>query len=150
MFVLCLAVPLPHVARGTGPPIGSNTQKTQTMTRRLQTAASILAVAAAYFCAGRFGLSLALVNPSASAIWPPTGLALAVTLLWGYRLWPGILLGAFLVNSITTGNPATDLGIAVGNTMEALLGAWLVNRFARGARVFDRARHIVKFVMLAP
>src|SRR5438876_2147560 len=119
------------------------------MTRRLQTAASILAVAAAYFCAGRFGLSLALVNPSASAIWPPTGLALAATLLWGYRLWPGILLGAFLVNSITTGNPATDLGIALGNTTEALLGAWLVNRFARGARAFDRARDIFKFVLLA-
>src|SRR5437667_383923 len=92
------------------------------MTRRLQTAASILAVAAAYFCAGRFGLSLALVNPSASAIWPPTGLALAATLLWGYRLWPGIFLGAFLVNSITPGTPATDLGIAVGNTMEVLVG----------------------------
>src|SRR5256885_16841748 len=106
------------------------------MTRRLQTAASILAFAAVYFCAGRFGLSLALVNPSASAIWPPTGLALAATLLWGYRLWPGILLGAFLVNSITPGTPATDVSIAVGNTLEALTGAWLVNRFGRGAKAF--------------
>src|SRR5437016_14452187 len=119
------------------------------MTRRLQTAASILALAAVYFCAGKFGLSLALVNPSASAVWPPTGLALAATLLWGYRLWPGIFLGAFLVNSTTPGNPATDLGIALGNTTEALLGAWLVNRFARGARAFDRARDIFKFVLLA-
>src|SRR5437762_11276223 len=107
------------------------------MTRRLQTAASILAVAAAYFCAGRFGLSLASVNASASAIWPPTGLALAATLLWGYRLWPGIFLGAFLVNFTTPGNPAPDLCIAVGNTMEALLGAWFVDRFARGANAFD-------------
>src|SRR5439155_25641887 len=119
------------------------------MTRRLQTAASILAFAAVYFCAGRFGLSLALVNPSASAIWPPTGLALAATLLWGYRLWPGIILGAFLVNFATLGNPATDLCIAVGNTMEALLGAWLVNRFAHGAKAFDRARDIFRFVLLA-
>jgi integral membrane sensor domain MASE1 len=74
---------------------------------------------------------------------------LAATLLWGYRLWPGILLGAFLVNFATTGNPATDLGIAVGNTLEALLGAWLVNRFAHGAKAFDRARDIFKFVLLA-
>src|SRR5207247_7576008 len=119
------------------------------MTRRLQTAASIIAIAAVYFCAGRFGLSLALVNPSASAIWPPTGLALAATLLWGYRLWPGIFLGAFLVNSTTPGNPATDLGIAFGNTLEARLGAWLVNRFARGAKAFDRARDVFKFILLA-
>src|SRR2546425_716920 len=119
------------------------------MTRRLQTTASILAVAVVYFCAGKFGLSLAMVNPSASAIWPPTGLALAATLIWGYRLWPGIFLGAFLVNFTTPGNPATDLGIAVGNTMEALLGAWLVNRFAHGAKAFDRARDIFRFVLLA-
>jgi len=119
------------------------------MTRPFQTAASILAVAAVYFCVGKFGLSLAVVHPSASAIWPPTGLALAATLLWGYRLWPGIFLGAFLVNFSTPGNPATDFGIAVGNTMEALLGAWLVNRFAHGAKAFDRARDIFGFVLLA-
>src|SRR5439155_8347294 len=119
------------------------------MTRRLHTAASILAFAAVYFCAGRFGQSLALVNPSASSIWPPAGLALAATLLWGYRLWPGIFLGAFLVNFATPGNAATDFGIAAGNTMEALLGTWLVNRFAHGAKAFERARDIFKFVLLA-
>src|SRR5438552_5161274 len=119
------------------------------MTRRLHTAASILAFAAVYFCAGKFGLSLALVNPSASAVWPPAGLALAATLLWGYRLWPGIFLGALLVNLATPGNAATDFGIAVGNTMEALLGAWLVNRFAHGAKAFERAPDIFKFVLLA-
>src|SRR6266699_5831116 len=118
------------------------------MTRRWHIVASILAVAAAYFCAGRFGLSLALVNPSASAIWPPTGLALAATLLWGYRLWPGIFLGAFLVNFTTPGNAATDFGIALGNTLEALLGACLVNRFAHGAKAFERARDIFIFVLL--
>src|SRR5216117_3667949 len=119
------------------------------MSRRLHTAASILAVAAVYFCAGKFGLSLALVNPRASAVWPPAGLALAATLLWGYRLWPGIFLGAFLVNFATPGNAATAFGIAVGNTMEALLGAWLVNRFAHGAKAFERAPDIFKFVLLA-
>src|SRR5436309_7924078 len=119
------------------------------MTRRLHTAAFILAFAAVYFCAGKFGLWLALVNPRASAVWPPAGLALAATLLLGYRLWPGIFLGALLVNLATPGNAATDFGIAVGNTMEALLGAWLVNRFAHGAKAFERAPDIFKFVLLA-
>src|SRR6185369_3269778 len=112
--------------------------------RRLHIVAGILALAAIYFGAGNFGLSLAFVNTSVTAIWPPTGIALAALLLWGYRLWPGILLGAFLVNLTTPGNPAAppglsiaaDMGIAIGNTLETLLAAWLVNRFARGARVF--------------
>src|SRR5947208_14164047 len=96
------------------------------MTRRLHTAASILAFAAVYFCAGKFGLSLALVNPSASAVWPPAGLALAATLLGGYRRRSGTFVGPLLANLATPGNPATDAGIAVGRPTEALLHAWLV------------------------
>src|SRR3989449_11514773 len=94
----------------------------------LKTTAAIAAVAAAYFCAGKFGLSLAFVYASASAVWPPTGIALAALLLWGYRLWPGIFLGAFLVNITTQGSLATTLGIATGNTLEALLAAWGIDR----------------------
>ena len=111
---------------------------------------AILALAAVYFCAGKLGLSLAYVHASASAVWPPSGLALAALLLWGYRLWPGIFLGAFLVNITTQGSVATTLGIATGNTLEALLGAWAINRFANGAKAFERARNIFKFVVLAP
>ena len=54
------------------------------MTRRSYPVSSILAFAAVYFCAGKFGLSLAFVNASASAVWPPTGLALAA--IAGLRL----------------------------------------------------------------
>jgi len=115
----------------------------------LRTAISIMALALGYFCAGKFGLSLASVNPSASAVWPPSGIALAALLLCGYRLWPGIFLGAFLVNISTQGNLVTTLGIAIGNTLEGLLGAWLVSRFANGAKAFERARNIFKFILLA-
>ena len=108
-----------------------------------------LALAAAYFGCGKFGLSLAYVNASASAVWPPAGLALAALLFRGQRLWPGVFLGAFLVNITTQGSTATSLGIAAGNTLEAALGAWLVSRFASGLEVFDRARNIFKFVLLA-
>lgn len=109
----------------------------------------ILALAAVYFCSGRFGLSLAFVNASASAVWPPTGLAFAAVLLRGYRLWPGVFLGAFLVNVTTQGSVATSLGIATGNTLEALLGAWLVCRFAEGRKAFEGTRSYFKFVFLA-
>src|SRR5204863_3133601 len=94
--------------------------------------ASNLALAAAYFASGRFGLSLAFANPSASPVWPPTGLALAGVALMGYRVWPGIFAGAFLVNLSTAGTVATSLGIALGNTLEALAGGWLLNRLGGG------------------
>ncbi|MEX0805743.1 MAG: MASE1 domain-containing protein, partial [Candidatus Binatia bacterium] len=109
----------------------------------------IFALALAYFCAGTFGLSLASINPSASAVWPPSGIALAAILLWGYRLWPGIVLGAFLVNFSAQESVVTALGIAAGNTFEALLGAALVSRFAKGPKAFDRTKDILKFILLA-
>jgi len=86
------------------------------MERRFDTALSILVLTAVYFCAGTFGLSLAVLNASSSAVWPPTGIALAALLLWGYRLWPGIFLGAFLVNIATQGTWITGVSIATGNT----------------------------------
>src|ERR1700730_415701 len=106
-------------------------------------------LASVYFIAGKLGLTLAFVHASATAVWPPTGIALAAVLVFGYRVWPGILLGAFLVNITTEGTLATSLGIAVGNTLEGLLGAHLVNRFARGRDAFERAQDIVRFVALA-
>jgi len=112
-------------------------------------AASLATLTVVYFCAGKFGLSLAFFNASASPVWPPSGIALAALLLWGYRLWPAIFLGAFLVNISTQGTFATSLGIATGNTLAALLGACLVQRFAQGSEAFKRAKDIFKFVLLA-
>jgi len=108
-----------------------------------------LILTAIYFEAGKFGLRLAFVNASATAVWAPTGIALASLLLLGRRVWPGIFLGAFLVNLTTTSDVASSIGIAVGNTLEALTGAWLVLRFANGRRVFNRPRDFFKFVILA-
>lgn len=111
------------------------------------------AVGASYFMAGKFGLSLAFVNASASAVWPPTGLALAAVLVLGPRLWPGILAGAFLVNATTAGTLLTSAGIAFGNTLEALVGAYLVVRFAGGVEAFQRAAGVAGFLgaaLLAP
>src|SRR6201993_2626068 len=85
-----------------------------------------------YVIAGKLGLLLASLHASASPVWPPAGIALAAILLFGYRVWPAIFVGAFIVNLTTAGNIATSLAIAAGNTLEALAGAWLVNRFAGG------------------
>src|SRR5919106_3441178 len=119
------------------------------MTRNLQTAVLVLVLAVVYFCSGIFGLSLAFINSSASAVWPPSGIALAALLLWGYRLWPGVFLGALFVNLATQGSVATASVIAAGNTLETLFGAWSVRRFAEGAKAFARTRNILLFILLA-
>jgi PAS domain S-box-containing protein len=111
--------------------------------------AKITALALVYFVAGKLGLKLAFLNQSASPVWPPTGIALAAVLLLGYRVWPGIWLGAFLVNITTAGTLATTVCIAAGNTLEALFGAWLVYRFANGPYAFQRARDILRFALSA-
>lgn len=89
------------------------------MGTHLRTLAAILALAGVYFCAGKLGLSWAYVHASTTAVWPPSGIGLAALLLWGYRLWPGIFLGAFLVNITIPGSVAATLGIAFGNTLAA-------------------------------
>jgi signal transduction histidine kinase len=102
-----------------------------------------------YFIAGKLGLMLASLHASASPVWPPAGIALAILLLLSYRVWPAIFVGAFLVNVTTAGNVATSMAIATGNTLEALVGAWLVNRFANGVNAFGRPQGVFKFALAA-
>ncbi len=110
--------------------------------------AKALAITSVYYIAGKWGLSLAFVNANATAIWPPTGIALAVILLLGYRFWPSILLGAFLVNITTNGTVWTSLGIATGNTFEALLSAFFMNKYTNGLETFNRPINVLKFSLL--
>jgi diguanylate cyclase (GGDEF)-like protein len=116
---------------------------------RLKRVGVLAGLCAVYIVAGKLGLRLAFVNPSATAVWAPTGIALAAFLLFGLRVWPAILLGAFVVNVTTAGNVATSIGIAAGNTLEGLVGAYLVNRYANGRHAFDHARDIFVLAALA-
>lgn len=115
--------------------------------RRTRTALAVGILTVLYFVAAKLSLKLAFLHASASPVWPPAGIALAALLLLGYRAWPAIFVGAFLVNLTTAGNAFTSLGIAAGNTLEAVTGAWLVQRFAGGAQVFDRAQGVFKFTL---
>ena len=103
-------------------------------------ALKIAGLAGAYFGAARLGLDLAFATTSVTAVWPPTVIALAALLLWGYRLWPGVALGAFLANSWTGIPLYAVLGITLGNTLEALAGAWLLHRVADFRPSLDRVR----------
>src|SRR5260370_30909009 len=95
------------------------------------------------------GLHLARVPSGPAPGWPAAGVALAAIPWLGYRAWPAIFVGAFLVNLTTAGDIATSVAIATGNTVEAIAGAWLVNRFAGGKSVFDRPQGVFKFALAA-
>ena len=118
-------------------------------TRRFSGLPLIGILAIIYFIVGKLGLMLASLHASASPVWPSAGIALAAMLLFGYRVWPAIFVGAFLVNLTTAGNVATSFAIATGNTLEALAAAWLVNRFAGGRNVFERPQGVFKFALAA-
>ena len=93
-----------------------------------------------YFALARLGLDFSTLQESASPVWPASGFALAFLALTGPRLFPAILLGAFAAN-LMTGGAGTALPISLGNTGEALLGVWILRRFARfDSDVFPLAR----------
>jgi PAS domain S-box-containing protein len=102
-----------------------------------------------YMSTAWLGLSLDAVGGVATVVWPPTGIALAALTLFGYRLWPGIMVGAFLVNAWAGVPPLAACGMAVGNTSEALLGAFFLRRLARFHPALDRLQDVLGLVVLA-
>lgn len=101
-----------------------------------------------YFVTAKLGLSLAVVANSVTLIWPPSGLALFALVMFGVRFWPWILIGAFITN-LTTGIAwAPALGIGIGNTLEAVVGFYLL-RLAGFQPALQRVRDVVALVILA-
>ncbi len=108
----------------------------------------VLGLAFLYYFAAKWGLLMAIVQPNATPVWPPTGIALAALLIGGWRLWPGVFLGAFAANLSTSGTVWTSLGIALGNSLEALAGFFLVMRFAGGRQALEKSADLFKFALL--
>src|SRR5262245_23748510 len=110
----------------------------------------VLLVAALYFLGAKLGLSLAFTNKSVSPVWPPTGIAIALTLWFGYRALPGVLLGALVANyALTDVSVLTAAGISIGNSLEAYIAVWLLRRFVRLRNPFNRTVGVLKFVVFA-
>ena len=93
-----------------------------------QFAAKLLFIALAYYAGGRLGLAIPYVGSHITLIWLPTGIAVAALLRWGRALWPGVFLGAFLVNLSIGSTWLLAGGIAVGNTLGPLLTVWVLRR----------------------
>lgn len=113
----------------------------------------LLLTGVSYYAAGWASLrAFAFVNTSASPVWPPTGIAIGVLLLGGYRFWPAIFAGAVGFNFATSGDVSSSLVIGAGNTLEAMMGAWIAKQFCGGKRAFSKAPRTLTygFGMLIP
>jgi two-component system, NarL family, sensor histidine kinase FusK len=119
------------------------------MQARLKYLAGILALAVLYILAAKLGLSLALSVKQITTVWPPSGLALAALVIYGYRMWPGVFLGAFVANLLTNEPVAVATGIAAGNTLEAILGAILVLRIIDIRKELSRIKDVIGLALLA-
>src|SRR5262245_17524628 len=83
----------------------------------------LLGLVIAYVATARLGLALDAVGGFATLVWLPSGIALAVLLRLGPGLWPGVMIGAFTANLWNGAELPVALAIAVGNTLEAVVGA---------------------------
>ncbi len=107
-----------------------------------------------YFVAAKLSLFLAFEGTNATPVWPPTGIAFAAIFLFGYRVSPGILLGAFLANSLVLSEMgivistsiSTALVTAIGNTLEAVVGVYLFKYFSKSDSPFTSIKNVLIFI----
>lgn len=109
---------------------------------------NVIVFSAIYFAAAIFGLSLDPVNKFATLVWIPSGIAVAALLLFGKGLWLGVAIGAFLANFVNGAPLLVAMGIAAGNTLEALTCVFLLKR--KGFKnSFNHLRDVYLFILTA-
>jgi len=118
--------------------------------KNLTTFTRVVVLIALYFVGGLVGKETTFLSGSVALVWPPAGIALAAILLFGYRFWPGVALGAVLF-SLTDGTPFGffTLGTAIGNTMGAVVCAYLLKKFISFDNAMERTRDVTGYIGLA-
>src|SRR4029079_14784155 len=106
-------------------------------------------LACLYVLLGRGGLSIAHSPEQVSPVWPAAGLSLVALLLLGMKYWPAVFIGAFITNATAHEPDWVALGVAAGNTLEALVGAYLLQRFGHFRNVLNRPRDLLVFGLAA-
>ncbi|HEV8124951.1 MAG TPA: MASE1 domain-containing protein [Gemmatimonadales bacterium] len=112
-----------------------------------QYAVRLVVLAALYYAAARLGLRYASIGQSISLVWPPTGIAIAALAILGVRYAPAIFAGAILANAGTSVPLSAAAGIALGNTLEAVVAGLLIGRLGRPFRL-DNLRHVRQFILV--
>lgn len=110
---------------------------------------TIFLVGVAYVIFAEIGFSMASATKQVTAVWPPTGIALGALFLLGYRVWPGVFLGALVSNAVSHEPFVTATGIAIGNTLGPMLGVFLLRRFGQFDPAMERVRDVLALLASA-
>jgi PAS domain S-box-containing protein len=123
---------------------------TRKQPQNLTTFTRVVILIALYFIGGLVGKENSFLSGSVVLVWPPAGIALAAILLFGYRFWPGVALGAVLF-SCMDGMPLGffTFGTAIGNTMGAIVCAFLLKKFIAFDNAMERIRDVTGYIGLA-
>ncbi|HZZ00933.1 MAG TPA: SpoIIE family protein phosphatase [Candidatus Baltobacteraceae bacterium] len=105
-------------------------------------------MAAVYVGCAELGFSVAFTTKQVTAVWPPTGIAVAALVLWGWRLWPGVFAGALISNALAAEPLWAAAAIATSNTAAPLLTSILLRR-ADFQRTLERARDVIALIASA-
>jgi PAS domain S-box-containing protein len=108
----------------------------------------LLIVAAIYVGFAESARLLPAIGPAATPLWPPTGFALALVLLRGYRIWPAILVGS--VSHLLASQSVLEFGsVGLGTLLAAVAGTWLINRWSNGRQTFGTPFTVAKFAIIS-
>src|ERR1044071_1960462 len=112
----------------------------------LTTFTRVVILTAFYFIGGLLGKQASFLSSSIALVWPPAGIALAGILLFGYRFWPGVAIGAVLF-SLIDGAPLGffTLGTAIGNTVGAIVCAYLLKKVMGFGNAMERTRDVIGY-----
>lgn len=133
-------------------------QKNLSAYETLHWVSKVIAIAVVYGITAKLSLFFSFENTNASPVWPPSGIAFAALLHFGYRVWPGILIGAFAANVFTlmVNSPSNipftiiaSLGIGMGNALEAIFGVYLLHRFVGLENPLYHTRNVFKLAVVA-
>lgn len=117
---------------------------------KLNTITRVVILVAIYFLGGLIGKETTFLEGSVALVWPPAGISLAAIMLFGYRFWPGVALGAILF-SFMNGTPFGffTLGTAIGNTMGAIICTHFLKNLFSFDSAMERTRDITGYILLA-
>jgi PAS domain S-box-containing protein len=117
---------------------------------RLSTPICATLLAVLYLLSGLVGKASSFMGGEVAVVWPPAGIALAAVLIFGYRIWWGVLIGSSIF-TFMHGSPFGffTVATAIGNTVGALVCAYLLERFVAFENSMERVKHATGFIVFA-
>ena len=109
----------------------------------------VILIGVVYHLTARLGLLMANLQPNTSPVWPPTGIAIAALLLFGLKYWPGVTLGVFFGYLFNNNQLNVTVGLAIGNTLEAVVAVYLLSKFGSFQRSLERIQDVIRLAVFS-